>query len=99
MAVQAPMSRRYALSMRDKEIKHCQLWREHCYIAKVKSKYRRNGEEGTYVSGGQKSMNGLAQILEVNWYTAAAWVRNYEGEGPDAFLPNKTHTYSQEVKR
>lgn len=44
-------------------------------------------------------MNGLAQILEVNWYTAAAWVRNYEGEGPDAFLPNKTHTYSQEVKR
>lgn len=48
---------------------------------------------------GKVSMNGLAQILGVNWYTAAAWVRNYEAEGADAFLPNKIHTYSREVKR
>ena len=48
---------------------------------------------------GKISMNGLAQILEVNWSTAAEWVRNYEAEGLDAFLSNKPHTYSQEVKR
>ena len=48
---------------------------------------------------GKISMTGLAQILEVNWSTAAEWVRNYEAEGPDAFLSNKPHTYSQEVKR
>lgn len=48
---------------------------------------------------GKVSMNGLAQILGVNWYTAAAWVRNYEAEGADAFLPNKIHTYSREVKQ
>jgi transposase-like protein len=48
---------------------------------------------------GKVSMNGLAQTFGVNWYTAAAWVRNYEAEGPDAFLSGKHHTYSQEVKR
>lgn len=48
---------------------------------------------------GQLNMNGLAQLLEVNWSTAAAWVRNYGAEGLDAFLSNKPHAYSQEVKR
>lgn len=48
---------------------------------------------------GKISMNELAQILEVNWSTAAEWVRNYEAEGLDAFLSNKPHTYSKEVKR
>lgn len=27
--------------MRDSKIKHCQLWREHCYAAKAKTEYRR----------------------------------------------------------
>lgn len=31
---------------------------------------------------GKVSLNGLAQILGVNWYTAVVWVRNYEAEGP-----------------
>ena len=48
---------------------------------------------------GRISMNELAQIMEVNWCTAATWVRNYEAEGADAFLPNKPHTYSEDVKR
>ena len=31
---------------------------------------------------GKVSLNGLAQILGVNWYIAVVWVRNYEAEGP-----------------
>ena len=48
---------------------------------------------------GQISMNELARKLGINWYTAAAWVRNYEAEGLDAFIRHKNHTYSQNVKQ
>lgn len=53
---------------------------------------------GMYLAG-KLSMTRLAQLMEVDWHTAAARVRNYEAEGVDAFLPNKRHTYSQEVKQ
>lgn len=43
---------------------------------------------------GQISMNEMARKLGINWYTAAAWVRNYEAEGLDAFIRHKNHTYS-----
>lgn len=48
---------------------------------------------------GKISINGLAQVMDVNWSTAAMWVQNYKAEGADAFLPNKSHTYSEDVKR
>ena len=47
----------------------------------------------------QISMNELARKLGINWYTAAAWVRNYEAEGLDAFIRHKNHTYSRNVKQ
>ena len=47
---------------------------------------------------GEVSMNELARILRVNWFTVAAWVRNYEMEGAEAFLPHGNHTYSPAVK-
>ena len=40
---------------------------------------------------GSISMNGLEQIMEVNCCTVATRIRNYEAEGTDAFLFNKTH--------
>ena len=48
---------------------------------------------------GEVSMNELAGILGVNWYTAAAWVRNCKAEGSEVFLPHRSHTYSRDVKQ
>lgn len=48
---------------------------------------------------GQINMNELARKLGINWFTAAAWVRNYQAEGLDAFIRHKNHTYSRNVKQ
>ena len=48
---------------------------------------------------GRISMSEAARRGGVAWETIQCWVRNYEANGADAFLPHKNRVYSPEQKR
>lgn len=48
---------------------------------------------------GRISMSEAARRGGVTWETIQCWVRNYEANGADAFLPHKNRVYSPEQKR
>lgn len=47
---------------------------------------------------GKISMSEAAKRSSVNYETVRDWVRNYEADGVDAFLPHKNRGYSLELK-
>lgn len=48
---------------------------------------------------GQISMNEAARRSGVRRQSFDGWVRNYEADGVDAFLPHKNRIYSLELKK
>ena len=48
---------------------------------------------------GRISMNEAARRSGVRWESFNGWIRNYEADGVDAFLPHKNRVYSPELKR
>ena len=48
---------------------------------------------------GRISMNEAARRSGVRWESLNGWIRNYEADGVDAFLPHKNRVYSPELKK
>ena len=48
---------------------------------------------------GRISMNEAARRSGVRWESFNGWIRNYEADGVDAFLPHKNRVYSPELKK
>ena len=48
---------------------------------------------------GEISASGAAEMAGIDRATFRNWVRNYEADGADAFLPHKNRIYSPELKR
>ena len=48
---------------------------------------------------GKISKQKAAEKAGVNWDTMNQWIRNYEGDGAEAFLPHKNRVYSPELKQ
>lgn len=48
---------------------------------------------------GEINVSGAAEMAGVSSATFRDWVRNYEADGADAFLPHKNRAYSPELKR